>query len=149
MRSLAALLALVCALGSCAGDAPPPPSELGFVDSQIFEKQLRESLAADHPTVTVLFRGTDATVNRLPERLDKWLYVVSKQDGSKVDFVPDPAFPASKGVLGIALGVGMMGYKLIEKEVHYFPVRAYDATVYYHPATGTLTRVVFTHKPEA
>ena len=47
-----------------------------------------------HSTVTVNFIGTDATVSAVPERLDKWLYVIAQQENGKVEVVADPEIEA-------------------------------------------------------
>ncbi len=145
-RFLVALLA--GALVACASGGAPPASQLRFLDSEIFEKQLHNSLAADFPEVMVVFAGTDATVNEIPDRIDKWLFTVAKKEG-KVDFQPDPTIPAGRNPIGLALTFGVGAYKLITEYTHYAPAGNFNAVVFYHPSEGTLTRVVFMRRPES
>jgi hypothetical protein len=140
---LVALVALACASG------PPPPSQLTFVDSKLFDDQLHAALAAEHPTVTVQFMGSDVTVNRLPERLDTWLYLLVDRYDGKIQMTPDPSAPVGKGVEGIAMGIAIGAYKLATERLYHGPIKHYDATVYFIPGSGALTRVVFQRKPAA
>ena len=148
-RTFLVLCALIApiALAACASK-PPVGNQLRFVDSKIWEDQLRQALASDEKEVTVVFEGHDVTVNALPDRLDAWLYTISKRSGGKVDFLPDPALPATRNPIALALSFGLTGYKFAAEEYHYFPARDYNAIVYHDPTTGTLTRVVFVHLPK-
>jgi hypothetical protein len=141
---LCAALALACA----SGDKAPPSAVLQFVDSKMFDDQLREGLAADLAEVTVSFSGESVTVNELPDRLDSWLYVISKRDGGEVKVTPDPALPAARSPIALALSFGLTGYRLVRDQMHYYPVRQYNAFVYHDPTSGVLTRVVFVHVPK-
>ncbi len=153
MRSAAislstALLAATLLLPGCAlFGGEPPPDRVAFIDSRMFDDQLHDALGGDHAAVTVTFRGNDANVNRLPPRLDKWLYIIAKASDGTVDVVPDPDYPAPKNI-GLAITIAIGAYKIISREALYWPVRSYNATVYYQPVEGTLTRVVFTRRPE-
>lgn len=135
------LLALACAGG------PPPPSQLTFVDSKIFDDQLSTSLAAEHPIVTITFVGTDVTVNRIPERLDTWLYVLVDRYEGQIQMTPDPSATMGKGIEGVAVGLAIGAYKFATERLYYRPIGNYNATVYFIPASGAITRIVFQHKP--
>jgi hypothetical protein len=144
-------LGLVCALAlACASGAKAPPtSVMQFVDSQMFDDSLRDALSADMPEVTVSFSGASVTVNEIPDRLDSWLYSISKRNGGKVEVTPDPALPAARSPIALALSFGLTGFKLVREQYHYFPARQYDAFVYHDPTSGVLTRVVFVHVPKS
>ena len=151
LRGVGVLLALVAPLAlSCAhtAEGEPAPAEVAFVDSKIFDDQLKASLTAGHEQVEVVFRGTDATVNNLPERISVWLETVTKREGARVVVLPDPDQPQGRGIESIALALVMGAYSLVHDATYYWPARSYDATVYYLDGPGTLTRIVFKRAPE-
>lgn len=149
----AALPLVVAALALGCASQPPPPANLQFLDSKIFDDQLHDSLGYEHKVVTVSFTGFDATVNRVPARLDRWLYAISKRDDGKVSLVPDPSYPVGKGVIGLAIPLAIGVYKIAQNKLYYAPVNDYNAVVYYiptqGPTQGTLTRIIFERKPGA
>ncbi len=150
-RRVALLVLALCAPGwaGCKSNDPPPPSQLRFVDSQIWEKDLQKAMGEDLPAITVAFAGNDATVSNMPDRLEKWLYVINERDDGKVDFQPDPAFLVPKSIpYGLVFSVGMAAWNMYKNWAHYAPSRDYNALVFYHPSEGYLTRVVFVRKPE-
>lgn len=148
IRRPIALLLAACLLG-CAGASPPPPSYLRFVDSRIFDDQLKSALAADHASVTVAFEGSDVTVNNLPERLDAWLYNLQNRYDGKVEFVQDrDAGAVGKGLEGLAVMAAVGAFKLAKDRLHYRSLQHYDAAVYYQRGTGAVTRVVFVRKAQ-
>ena len=149
MRSISLAIAAALALACASGPKAPPSSVMQFVDSKMFDDQLRASLAGDVPEVTVAFTGASVTVNDIPDRLDSWLYTISKRNGGKVEVLPDPALPASRSPIALALSFGLTGFKLVREQYHYFPARQYDAFVYHDPTSGVLTRVVFVHVPKS
>lgn len=143
---VAGVLVLIFVLAGCASDVPPP-DRLIFLDSQVFDDKLRTSLASDHAAITVGFTGTDVTVNSMPPRLDKWIYVVSKSDGS-VEAVPDPELVVGRSMAAVAITLAISSYKMVSEYLVYQPVRDYDATIYYAPKSGLVTRVVFSRRAE-
>lgn len=138
---LVAALLTACASsgGGEAGD------ELIFLDSQIFDARLHDSLDAGHPDVTVAFEGADVTANQLPERIDRWLYTIAQSDGT-VALEPDPDLPAGRGLIGIAITMTIGAYKFVRETAFYWPARSYHATLYHVPDGSQLTRVVFTRR---
>jgi hypothetical protein len=152
-RALAlAALAALCAAGLASGCASKgnKSTQIRFVDSQIFEKDLQASMKAEYPAITVAFAGTDATMSNMPDRLEKWLYVINERDDTEVRFEPDPTFlvPKNPIPLGLAFSIGMAGWNMYKNWAHYAPSRSYNALVFYHPSEAYLTRVVFVRKEE-
>ena len=146
LRASTVLVLLACPLlSACVGSGESAPAEMqiGFVDTRVFDDHLRASLGADLPQVEVFFRGTDATVNHIPERVNVWLQTIAKRDGGKVDVLPDPNQPQARAVEGIALSFMIGAYNLLHDAAYYWPAREYDAAVYYLDGPGTLTRIVF------
>ena len=145
-RSGVFALLLLGVVFACASE-PPPPNTLTFLDSQVFDDRLRASLASPLDAVTVTFTGTDVTVNAIPPRLDKWIYVVATSDGS-VEAVPDPELVVERSMAGVAIALALSSYKLVAEYVAYAPVRDFDAHIYYAPKSALVTRVVFTRRAE-
>jgi hypothetical protein len=143
-----ARISMLLALLSCASDPPPPPLQLNFIDSKLFDDQLHDALAAEPSSVTVNFTGQDVTVNRIPERLDVWLYLLVDRYEGKIQMTPDPSAAMGKGLEGLAVGLVMGAYEFGTERLFHRPIQFYDATVYFIPASGALTRVVFQRKPK-
>lgn len=147
-------LALPLCQLACQSDDPvkPPPSQMRFFDSDNFEGEFRASLAHGHDQVTVVFAGKDATLNNLPDRMDKWLTAVKGKFGNRVDVEPDPSIQAVRGKgigIGTVLSLGMSAYAAITQHVYYLPASDYNALVLFHPDDASLTRIVFIRKPDA
>jgi hypothetical protein len=89
-------------------------------------------------------------MNNLPDRLEKWLYVINERDDTEVRFEPDPAFLAPKNPIpiGLAFTVGVAAWKAYKNWAHYASSSDYNALVFYHPSDAYLTRVVFVRKAE-
>jgi len=149
MRRAVAWVTVAAIVLACASKGTVA-SQLRFVDSDMFEKDLIASMKADQPTITVAFAGTDATMSNMPDRLEKWLYVINERDDTETRFEPDPAFltPKNPIPLGIAFTIGMAAWGVYKKWSHYAPSRDYNAIVFYHPSEGYLTRVIFVRKAE-
>ena len=140
--------ALACVALACASKGKVS-SQMRFVDSEIFEKDLQASMSAKQPTITVAFAGTDATISNMPDRLEKWLFVINERDDTEVKFEPDPAFLTPKSVpLGLVFSIGVAAWGIYKEWAHYAPSRGYNALVFYHPTDAYLTRVIFVLKEE-
>ena len=129
--------------------APRGPT-VSFFDVSHFDKQLSGAMSHGVTAVMVTFEAP-ASVNGIPERLNKWLSVIEKNGGT-VELQPDPDYPAitQRGVFGIVpvvLGALAAIYEAIENTVLYGPAKGYNATVYYIRGSGVMTQVVFSRKP--
>ena len=139
----AAALLLACATKGTVA------SQLRFVDSDMWENDLIASMKAEQPQITVAFAGTDATMSEMPDRLEKWLFVIDQRDDTTTRFEPDPAFLIPKSpVIGIGITIGLAAWKMYRNWAHYAPSSDYNAIVFYHPSDGYLTRVMFVRKAE-
>lgn len=116
---------------------------LEFFDSGSFDKKLSKALRDDLEVVSVEFPAP-TSVNTIPERLDKWLAAVEKDEG-KVELKPDPDH-ADRGILSEVLSLTVKVFKFGKKKRTYSPAEDYDTTVYYLPGSGTITRVDFKRK---
>ena len=150
MKRLVAWALLAAMILGCASKGTVA-SQHRFVDSDMWEKDLIASMKADQPMITVAFAGSDATMSNMPDRLEKWLYVINERDDTETRFEPDPAFLAPKNPipLGLAFTIGAAAWGIYKKWAHYAPSSDYNAIVLYHPTDGYLTRVIFVRKADA
>jgi hypothetical protein len=144
---LACSVLIGCAMGPDRSSADPPdpdtPNLVYFLDSASFDNKLYKMLAEAPSSVTVKFPQT-VTLNEIPKRLDRWFYKVEKFDG-EVNLEVDPNF-SSKGIITelYAIVIGM--YVIVREKAMYDPVKNYNATIFYIPGTGEISRLVFSHK---
>ena len=117
-------------------------SNLEFFDSDSFDKKLSSVLKTDPPTVTVKFAGA-VSINKIPERLDKWFSAVEANQG-KVRLEAQGTSPKLIGDL-VSLIVG--AYDHIKDKILYGPAEDYDVSVFYDKVGGTINKLTFTHKP--
>jgi hypothetical protein len=121
----------------------PAGTELNLYDSITFDFQLSSSLAAKLPAVTVKLIAP-FTVNDIPERIDKWLNAV-REYGGKVELKPDPDYPASRN-FGLILDLLEKVYDVAKEMLIYSNAENYNVDVLYKPASGEVTKFVFTLK---
>jgi len=145
---LLALLFGILFLASCSGTKAdvlddPPMSDIEFYDSVIFDGEFSSALRNELPEVSLTFMASP-NVNKIPKRLDKWLYMTKKYKG-KIVFEPEGG--KTKGLLWDAVSSAVVGvYNLVKEKVIYSPSEDYDVTVYYREKDGIITKVVFTRK---
>ncbi|HIE72363.1 MAG TPA: hypothetical protein EYP98_20570 [Planctomycetes bacterium] len=140
--------ALVAMVTGCAwmGGIAPPPTVLQFIDYKGFDDQLHDSLREDYPAVNVAFAPDSVMLNQLPERLDRWLSRIHKDNDGRVEARPDPAFPNERSVVLAAIPLLFLAYDFTKSWALYRPAGDYNAIVYYVPGTGVLTRVLFVRR---
>ena len=145
-------LAAVAAVAACASKPKPPPGPvlLEFFDSKLFDDQLRRAMAEESPEITVAFIGTDATVNEIPDRLDRWLTTIASEDAQRVQVRPDPRLPMPKNpaAIGLGLSLAMRAYDATRDWLFFAVAGDYDAVLLHDPRTGRLTRLVFARRPQ-
>ena len=136
-----------CATGSkqeaIHPEDPNIPNTVYFLDSASFDNKLYQMLAEAPPSVTVRFPQT-VTLNEIPKRLDRWFYKVEKFDG-KVELEVDPNY-SSRGIITELYAIAIGVYVIIREKALYDPVKYYDATIFYIPGSGEISRLVFIHK---
>jgi Domain of unknown function (DUF4384)/BON domain len=124
-------------------------SAVTFFDIEGFDKKLSSVLKERQPMVKVNFHAP-ADINKIPERLEKWLAAVQKEDGN-VELLEDPEYKGqvTRSPVAAALGVLQMIpmlYNMIKDNRLYSPAENYNATVYYIKGKGTITKVIFSQK---
>ena len=113
-----------------------------FLNSNIFDKQLSKALSNKEPTVKVTF-PIAFTTNEIPERIDKWLVAIQDYEGT-IDVQPEQV---ERGLLDDFVKSLINGiYERIKEKLLYSPAKNYNATVFYEPRTGNVTRVMFLKK---
>ncbi|WP_069472045.1 hypothetical protein [Candidatus Marithrix sp. Canyon 246] len=114
-----------------------------FIDTEIFDKDLIQSMKANSETITISIIG-NISINNIPERLGKWLSIVMDKQG-KVDFKINER---TTGVepLSLLMGVAPTAYKFLKKEASYGLAGNYNVTVFYIYDNGIITKIIFTKK---
>ena len=151
-RRLAVALVLSLFAASCStvggdADAAAEPVRIQFLDSETFDTELSSALEEGRLEVEVTMVAP-VTLNEVPERLDVWFYQLKDNYGGKLELIADDDEFAARGPGAIGLSLAIAAYGRLREHVLYRPVRNYDARVYYTPADGRITRVIFRHKPE-
>jgi len=129
---------------------PDESAAVPFFDTESFDKKLSAILKEGQPAVKVNFQAP-ADVNKIPERLEKWLAAVQKEEGN-VEFREDPEYKGQitrGGPIAIVFGLVQfipMLYNMIKDNRLYSPAENYNVTVYYIKGQGTMTKVIFTQK---
>lgn len=122
-------------------------ANLRFIDADTFDQNLSESMTNNTNTITVSIIGK-VSVNKMPERLGKWLSVITTKMG-KVDFKsttpPKPINERNTGSLAISAIIGLLPstYGFLRDEIFYGPAENYDAILYYQADTGILEKITF------
>jgi hypothetical protein len=121
-------------------------ANIRFIDTEIFDKDLIQSMKANTETITVSIIG-NISINNIPERLGKWLSIVMNKQG-KVDFNTNER---TTGVepLSLAIGVLPTAYKFLKKEASYGLAGNYNVTIFYIQANGYINKIIFTRKEAA
>ena len=119
-------------------------ASLNLIDIDAFDKELSNSMSSSLEKVEVT-SARQLQMDQIPERLKKWLSVVSNYKG-KVDVEPKSR---TLSLTAIATVVAPIAYNYLKEQLTYLPAKNYNATLYYTPATNILEKVVFTRKANA
>jgi hypothetical protein len=132
------LLTLLWALTltACASESAKPLQNVNFMDLEVFDNNLERSMDAGTEDITVKVMG-DLTINRIPERLGKWLSVVS--ENGQLDYEPK-----TKSLEALAFLPAL--YDFVKEKLKYHSATEYDATVFYQQGTGKIDQIVFRKK---
>ena len=113
-----------------------------FIDSAVFDHKLSEKLKAGANPVIIEVVGID--LNNVPERLDKWLSVISENRGEIV-MAPSAQYPTG----GFGIHTLVMAYDFYGKgkdKLLYSPAKKYNARVEYLQGDGTVQSIILTPK---
>lgn len=123
-----------------------PEDNIQLIDSEVFDYKLGLSLARNLPKVTLAVISP-FSANQIPERLEKWLSAVDEH-GGEVTVVVDPRFNTTKGLISEAIDLVFLAYDAFKKTVLYNTTDDYNATLYYNPNNGNITKVIFLLKEQ-
>jgi hypothetical protein len=123
-----------------------------FIDTEIFDKNLLQSMKANSETITISIIG-QISINNIPERLGKWLSIVMDRQGnvyfnklkSNTD-IPLNERTISAEPVSLLIGVLPTAYKFLKKEASYGLAGNYNVTVFYIPENGLIKKIIFTRK---
>ena len=68
--------------------------------------------------------------------------------GGEIELIAEDGEFTGRGAGAMGLSLAIAAYGRLREHVRYSPARNYDAAVYYLPADGRITRVIFRRKPE-
>lgn len=154
MRLVSAVTALCLALAACLpaleekpATAVPPAAatRIDFLDTMSFDQDLSNALTAQPPEVRVVPLAP-VNLNAMPERLDKWLSAI-RQSGGAVR--AQAAKGNGRGILGAGIDVVVALFDLGRERVLYAPAAAYDATIQYDKASGTVGEIILARRGTA
>ena len=83
------------------------PVQLVFLDSRIFDEDLSRSMWSASPEITVNV-PVGFNLNKIPKRVDRWLYAV-KESGGKVVAEPEEP-PRTRGLIAAVIDVVVVGF---------------------------------------
>ena len=125
-------------------DPSTVPDKITFIDSSVFDKSISKAMKVKHPNVTIAFEQ-DFSLNNIPDRIDKWLYMVHEYHGTVVKKPVPTRGLLEEAIIYIITGI----YNVIKKNMMYGPAKDYNATIYYYPEDDIIHEVVFEHKTGA
>ena len=115
------------------------PVQLVFIDSRIFDEDLSRSMWDASPEITVNV-PVGFNLNKIPERVDRWLYAV-KESGGKVVAEPEQP-PRTRGLISALIEVIVAIFVKLDEMRLYSPSENYNATLLYRE-DGMVSKVVF------
>jgi len=131
-RSLVVVSVLVY-LSGCAympasvNDRVVPSEEpIEFIDLDVFDASMTNSMRVNASTVTVTFPNQAVTINELPERLQRWLSAVHNHGGGFT--VETQEGYQKKGLLTV-VGLMVSGYNLARDSLPMVMGRRYRAVI--------------------
>ncbi|EDN66805.1 secreted protein [Beggiatoa sp. PS] len=142
-------------LSGCVTSTPIPTSQrsiqsfrntanIHFNNTGVFDTDLKEAMSTRVKTIIVTVVG-DISMNKMPERLEKWLSAV-RYKGGKVEFIPEPK-PKSP-IFSLIAEIREFVNWLNEASWYEF-AENYEALVFYEPREpkdGKIKRLEFRRK---
>jgi len=120
-----------------------------FTDTDVFDENILDSMSANIQRINVPMIG-DVSLNRIPERLGKWLSVVNKEGQLNFKKIyregDDPRI--TRGMPIAILGLLPAVYNFVKDQLTYNAAILYDATIFYRPNNGLIEKVVFTKRKQ-
>lgn len=145
MRQFIFTLLIILGIG-CTPSTITPTESLVFSDMDAFDKSLSNQMSAGSNSIdvtsTTLFK-----MDKIPERLSKWLDTVVNYQGTlDVQPRPDKQPLALEWVMAALPTVYSVVYDYIGEKMLYNPAKNYNATIFYDPTTQDVKKITFTKK---
>lgn len=119
---------------------PNEPIQLVFFDSRTFDFDLSNAMRAGSPEISIDVPAA-FTLNKIPERVDRWLYSVKESGGA---VVATPEFQ-TRGLFAVVIDVLVSVFVKLDEKLTFAPSDRYRATLLYR-ADGTVSKIVFNRR---
>ena len=129
-------------LSSCAITPDSQKTQLTFMDTNTFDHELSNSMAAHPQMITVSMLGK-VSINKIPKRLGKWLGAVTEKKG-RLDVNPSNTKSLAL-IIAVLSGLPSI-YKWVKIKVSYANTIHHNAKIFYTPETGNIQKVIFRKK---
>ncbi len=116
------------------------PPHVVFFDSRAFDSDLSKAMRSESPEIVVDV-PVGFNLNKIPERVDRWLYSVKESGGA---VVAEPEFK-QRGIFMAAIDVVVSIFVRIDEALTFGPSERYGATLLYRQ-DGTVNKIVFKHR---
>ncbi|MFN0304850.1 MAG: hypothetical protein ACKVQU_31365 [Burkholderiales bacterium] len=120
--------------------AAKDPVHVVFFDSRAFDSDLSKAMRSESSEIVVDV-PVGFNLNKIPERVDRWLYSVKDSGGA---VVAEPEFK-QRGVLSVVIDVVVSFFGKIDEALTFGPSERYGATLLYRQ-DGTVNKIVFRHR---
>ena len=120
--------------------AETDPIQVVFFDSRAFDSDLSKAMRSESSEIVVDV-PVGFNLNKIPERVDRWLYSVKDSGGA---VVAEPEFK-QRGVLSVVIEVVVSFFGKIDEALTFGPSERYGATLLYRQ-DGTVNKIVFRHR---
>ena len=142
------LLLIATQMIGCAGDVkkehqqPENLTEATFFDSGVFDQDLSSKLS-QNPDKFVIKPSTPLNVNKLPERVDRWLSKIKQENGNVQlkEYSPTPTKDMS-----LLMDMAVKLFDLAQDKIMYNPAKEYDAIVEYEKSSGVVKQIMLYKK---
>ena len=116
------------------------PVHVVFFDSRAFDSDLSKAMRSESSEIVVDV-PVGFNLNKIPERVDRWLYSVKESGGA---VVAEPEFK-QRGIFMAAIDVVVSIFVRIDEALTFGPSERYGATLLYRQ-DGTVNKIVFKHR---
>lgn len=154
------ILASIALLTSCAQSPQPPqqaamadqpslsgdeskPQDLSFLDSRIFDSRLSSALKNNSTRPVDVHFVPGVFINKIPERMDRWLSVIAESGGSVVAEPAPGTSVATRGIITDVIDLVIKAYQTVEEQALYDPAKSVQAKLIYDGRSGQVLSVQF------
>ena len=120
---------------------PAKPSQIVFFDSRSFDKDLSKAMRSGQSEIVVDVPAA-FSLNKIPERVDRWLYSVKDSGGDVVARPENEKAGATRGIVSAVIDVVVSIFNKVDEMETFGPSDHYHATLLYRD-DGSVNKVVF------